>query len=148
MSRAPLARLSRLSGGLRRHAKFLRFLVAAGASVPVNIGARIVFSRWLPYEVAVLLSHLVGMVTAYVLTRLFVFGASGGSVRGELGRFAVVNVVSAALTWCVSVALVYRVFPAIGFTYRPEIVAHVLGLGVASVSSFVGHNRFSFRKPG
>lgn len=124
----------------------MRFVLAAGASVPVNIAARIMLSHWVRYEFAVLLSHGVGMLTAYVLTRWFVFAASGRSVSSELARFALVNVVSAGLTWFISVGLVYHVFPYMHFEYRPELVAHVIGLGFASVSSFIGHSRFSFRR--
>jgi len=125
--------------------RFLRFLLAAGASVPVNIAARIVLSNSVRYEIAVLLSHLVGMLTAYTLTRLFVFEKSGRPVRSELTRFAVVNIYSAAQTWVVSVGLVYWVFPRIGFETWPELVAHVIGLALASVTSFVAHSRYSFR---
>lgn len=94
---------------------------------------------------AVLLSHGVGMLTAFGLTRAFVFQASGRPVTSELGRFALVNVGSAALTWCVSVALVDWLFPWSRFVYHPELVGHVLGLAVSSISSFVGHSRYSLR---
>jgi putative flippase GtrA len=125
--------------------QFVRFVLAAGASVPVNLGARVLLSRWVPYEVALLLSHVVGMLTAWTLTRLFVFDASGRSAGSELARFAIVNVVSVAVTWCVSVGLVRHVFPTLQFAWHPELVAHLIGLGVASVTSFIGHKRFSFR---
>ena len=128
--------------------QFLRFVVAAGLSVPVNLGTRILFSRHLPYEVAIVLSHACGMVTAYVLTRLFVFERSGRSAGSELGRFALVNVVSATQTWLVAVGLVRLVFPAIGFDAQPELVAHVVALGLASVTSFYAHRLYSFGRPG
>lgn len=134
------------SGPARTEARqFVRFVLAAGASVPVNLGARVLLSNWVPFEVALLLSHGVGMLTAYTLTRLFVFEASGRSTRSELGRFAVVNIVSAAVTWCVSVGLVRVVFPILQFAHQPELIGHLLGLGAASITSFVGHKRFSFR---
>lgn len=144
----PPPRTSALAAAWIRHRQFVRFVAAAGASVPVNIGARILFSRWIDYGAAVLLAHVVGMVTAYTLTRLFVFERSGRTVRSEMGRFAVVNVFSATLTWAVSVGLVAIVFPAIGFTAAPELAGHVIGLGCASVASFAGHSRFSFRRTG
>jgi putative flippase GtrA len=122
------------------------FVLAAGASVPVNILARILISHFVRYELAVVLSHLVGMITAYTLTRLFVFEKSGRSMSSELGRFALVNVFSAALTWIVSVGLVNYVFPQVGFRLQPELTAHVIGLGLASLTSFIGHSRFSFGK--
>ena len=93
-----------------------------------------------------LVSHAVGMLTAYLLTRLFVFEESGRSVGSELSRFALVNLMSATLTWCVSVGLVNIVFPAIGFDWYAELVAHVIGLSVASVASFIGHSQFSFAR--
>ena len=112
----------------------------------MNIVARIVASHWMPYELAVLVSHGVGMLTAYTLTRLFVFETSGRTTTSELSRFALVNVLSAAITWCVSVGLVDVIFPAISFRTQPELVGHVIGLGVSSVASFVGHSRFSFAR--
>ena len=126
------------------HRRFVRFVLAAGASVPVNLAARIILSQWLEYGVAVLLAHGVGMVTAFTLTRIFVFERSGRSIRGELGRFAIVNLFSGATTWAISVSLVGYVFPAIGFHTQPELIGHIIGLGVASVTSFIGHRRFSF----
>ncbi len=126
--------------------RFVRFVLAAGASVPVNLAARVLFSSWMPFEVAVVLSHVVGMLTAYVLTRVFVFARSGRSTRSELSRFAIVNILSAAVTWLISVVLVRIAFPALGYDYYPEFVAHLCGLAVASVSSFLGHSRYSFRK--
>ena len=132
----------------RAQRRFLRFVLAAGASVPVNIAARVVLSNWVRYEIAVLLSHLVGMLTAYTLTRLFVFEKSGRKLPSELARFALVNVYSAGQTWVVSVGLVYWVFPWVGFETWPELIAHVIGLALASVTSFVAHSRDSFRNAG
>lgn len=142
------ASLASLASHWARHRQFVRFVAAAGASVPFNIGARILFSRVVPYETAVPLSHGVGMLVAYTLTKRFVFDVSGRSVRSELGRFAAVNLVSAALTWCVSVGLLRLVFPWLGFVFHPELLAHVAGLALASVSSFAGHRRFSFERKG
>ena len=127
-------------------AQFIRFVVAAGLSVPVNLGTRILFSQAMPYEIAIVLSHGCGMLTAYALTRLFVFERSGRSAPSELGRFAAVNAVSVVQTWIVAVALVRIVFPRIGFATEPELVAHAVGLGCASVTSYLGHRHYSFGK--
>jgi len=100
----------------------------------------------MPYEVALVLSHGCGMLTAYALTRLFVFERSGRSAPSELGRFAAVNLVSVAQTWVVAVGLVRLVFPRIGFEHQPELVGHVIGLACASVTSYLGHRHYSFGK--
>lgn len=126
--------------------QFARFVVAAGLSVPVNIGARVVLSWAMPYEVAVAVSHLLGMVTAYTLTRLFVFERSGHTVKREFSRFAMVNLLSLVQTWIVAVGLLRLVFPQIGFEYEPELVAHIIGLGLTAVTSFWAHRHFSFAR--
>ena len=124
--------------------QFLKFLVAAGLSVPVNLGSRVLLSRVMPYEAALVVSHLCGMLTAFLLTRRFVFERSGRRVSNELTRFALVNVLSLVMTWVVAVGLLRLVFPRIGFDIHPELVAHIAGLGLASLTSFYGHRTYSF----
>jgi putative flippase GtrA len=120
------------------------FVFVAVMSVPVNLAARVLFSRVVSYEIAVVLSHLVGMLTAYLLTRTFVFDASGRSRRSEMVRFLLINVVSLAITWGVSVGLLRLVFPAFAGLWQPGLVAHAIGLACASVSSYFGHRHYSF----
>ena len=126
--------------------RFVRFLVAAGLSVPVNLGSRVLLSQVMPYEAAIIVSHLFGMATAWGLSRLFVFDPSGRRLSGELGRFAMVNLFSVTQTWVVSVALVRLVFPRLDFHAQPELVAHAIGLATSALTSFWGHRHFSFAK--
>lgn len=125
---------------------FARFVFVAGLSVPVNLGARVLLSTLVPYEIAIVLSHLVGMATAFALTRRFVFGPSGRPVHGELLRFGLVNALSLSVTWVVSVGLVRLVFPVIGYELAPYFTAHLAGLAASSLSSYWGHRRFSFAR--
>jgi len=127
--------------------RYLRFVVAAGLSVPVNLGSRVIFSLWIPFEWALIASHLCGMFTAYMLTKVFVFERSGSPAHVELTRFAGVNVVSVTITWIVAVGLARFVFPRLGVHEYPLLIAHLAGLAVASVASFFGHRDFSFRPP-
>lgn len=98
------------------------------------------------YELAVAVAYLVGMATAFVLARLFVFERSGGTVGGEFTRFAMVNAVAFAQVWVVSVGLDRIVFPSIGFAWHPETIAHVVGVLSPVATSYVLHKRFSFRR--
>ena len=63
---------------------------------------------------------------------MFVFGASGRSVASEAWRFTLVNLVSMALVWLISVGLARVIaFPAIGFTWYADDIAHFIGVLVA-----------------
>jgi putative flippase GtrA len=124
---------------------FARFVLTGGTSAVFNALSRILFSLVFTYEQAIVLAYLVGVVTAYVLARVFVFQRSGRSAPQEFLRFALVNVVSLTQVWAVSVGLAHYLFPAIGFAWHAELVAHVIGLSSITVTSYYLHKHFSFR---
>ena len=61
--------------------QFLLFLLTGGTAAAVNFGSRILYSAWIPFSYAVILAYLTGMVTAFVLAKLFVFKASQQSMQ-------------------------------------------------------------------
>jgi putative flippase GtrA len=124
--------------------RFIPFLFAAGLSVPVNIGSRILLSLVCQYEFAVVASHLLGMAVAFTLNKVIVFSPSGRKLWSEFGRFAAVNALSLTQTWMISVGLVRLAFPLVGFEFHPELIAHIIGLALSSLTSFWGHSRYSF----
>jgi putative flippase GtrA len=124
--------------------QFLGFLLAGGVAAAVNFGSRIVYSLWFGFSVAVVLAYVTGMLTAFVLTRLFVFRDSRQPTHRSAFFFALVNLVAVAQTWAVSVALLHYVLPASGIQrFAPEI-AHAVGVAVPVFTSYLGHKRWSF----
>ena len=130
-----------LSPGLQR---FARFLLAGGTAAIVNIVSRIFINWFIPYEVAIVAAYLCGMITAYVLNKLFVFRSSDRRIAAECGRFAAVNLLSVAQMWCVSVGLARFVFPTVGFVWHPETVAHIIGVASPVYIAYLGHRYFTF----
>jgi putative flippase GtrA len=127
--------------------QFLRFLSTGGFAALVNLVSRHELSRILRFEVAVVLAYLLGMIVAYVLARRFVFQGSGRSVASEFKRFAIVNVFSFTLVWSISVGLAQYLFPAIGFVWRADDVAHFIGVLTPAVTSYFGHRAYTFSTP-
>lgn len=68
------------------------------------------------------------MTTAYILARLFVFDSKECSIGGEFTRFAIINVFALVIVWVVSVGLARSVFPAAGFTWYADDIAHAIGV--------------------
>ena len=126
-------------------ARFVRFLVTGGIAAGANILSRILLDWVVTYEIAVTLAYLVGMTTAFVLARVFVFETGAGGVRGQYLRFALVNVVAFAQVWIVSIGLDRFVFPAVGWTWHAATLAHAVGVVSPVAASYVGHRKFSFR---
>jgi len=126
-------------------AQFRRFLVTGGIAALVNLGSRYALNRVLPFVAAVVLAYLLGMVTAYVLARKYVFTESQRRHVDSSARFALVNLLGIAQTTIVSVGLADYLFPAIGFEWHAHDLAHLFGVGAPVFVSFVAHQRFTFR---
>jgi putative flippase GtrA len=90
-------------------------------------------------------AYVIGMVTAYVLNRRFIFEKSGRAAHSEVWRFTLVNVVALAQVWGVSVILERWALPTMGWTWRPEEIAHAVGVVSPVFTSYFGHRYFTFR---
>jgi len=125
--------------------QFMLFLLTGGTAAVVNFVSRIVVNQWLGYSAAIVVAYLIGMVTAFVLARLFVFTQSSQPWRRSALIFTLVNVLAVAQTWAISVGLAYYVLPRAGVTrFAPEI-AHAVGVVFPVFTSYLGHKHWSFR---
>jgi putative flippase GtrA len=125
--------------------RFVRFLLTGGCAALVNLGSRFALNTFMSFQTAVAVAYLFGVVTAYVLAKIFVFDKSGLTAATEFQRFVIVNVMSLAIVWVVSVGLAIRVFPAVGFRWQPEAIAHLIGVLSPSVISYFAHKHYTFR---
>lgn len=124
--------------------QFLRFLSTGGIAAIVNLLSRYELNKIMSFGAAVILAYLVGMITAYVLARRFVFRSSGRSVASELKRFTIVNIFSLVLVWSISVGLAKYLFPAIGFVWHADDIAHFIGVAAPAAASYFGHRAYTF----
>jgi putative flippase GtrA len=125
--------------------QFVLFLLTGGTAAAVNFFSRILYNHWLNYSTSILVAYLTGMVTAFVLFRIFVFKGSSQDLYRSALFFTLVNVIAVAQTWAVSMGMAYYVLPATGISrYAPEI-AHAVGIVVPVFTSYLGHKHWSFR---
>jgi putative flippase GtrA len=125
--------------------QFLGFLLTGGFAAAVNFASRILYNRWMDFSPAVILAYLTGMVTAFVLAKLFVFTESSQSLRRSGMFFVLVNIVAVAQTWAISMGLAYYLLPWLGVTQYVREIAHAAGVMVPVFTSYLGHKRWSFR---
>lgn len=128
-----------------RSRQFLAFLVTGGLAALVNFGSRIALTPWLGFGTSVAVAYLIGMVTAFVLARAFVFTASKQSVQRSALFFVAVNALAVLQTWGISMLLAYWALPALGVQAFVHEIAHAVGVMVPVFTSYLGHKHFSFR---
>lgn len=124
--------------------QFLAFLLTGGLAALVNFGSRIVYNRWTSFSWAVVLAYLTGMVTAFVLARLFVFADSRRPVHQAAGFFVLVNLAAIAQTWLITMGLARFVLPWLGVDRFAAEIAHAVGIAAPVFTSYLGHRRWSF----
>jgi putative flippase GtrA len=125
--------------------RFMRFLLVGGFAAALNFLSRIVLSQWLSYPLAIVGAFLVGISTAFVLSRSFVFERGAAPIRVQALWFTVVNLAALVQTLAVSLLLAHYLLPMLGITRGAETIAHAVGVAIPVLTSYIGHKRLSFR---
>jgi putative flippase GtrA len=124
--------------------RLLLFIGIGGFASLVNLVARILFDGFTSYEVAILLAFPVALTTAFLLNRALVFDASSGDWRRQYWRFLLVNLIALVQVFLISIAFARLIFPAVGFDWHAETIAHAIGLASPILTSYWAHKHFSF----
>jgi len=124
--------------------QFLAFLCTGGIAAAVNFGSRIVYNQWMGFSMAVIAAYVTGMVTAFLLVKMFVFKESKQKLHKSAAIFILVNLAAMAQTWLVSILCADYILPAVGVTNYIHEFAHAVGIAVPVFSSYIGHKRWSF----
>lgn len=130
---------------LIQNPEFIRFILVGGFAALVNFISRILLNTIYSFRVSVVIAYVIGMITAYVLTKFLVFAPSGKHPLREFTYFAIVNAVAIIQVWLISVGLAEYFFPGIEFNYYPNEIAHFIGISVPVITSYYGHKYFSFK---
>ena len=130
---------------LKANRQFVQFIMGGGVAAGANITARYWLNQYLDYELSIVLAYGVGMLTAFLIFKFLVFKArhTHRTLKESLW-FIVINLLALAQTFIVSVGLADYIFPWVHFTFYPYSVAHVIGVGIPVITSYVGHKHLTF----
>jgi putative flippase GtrA len=123
--------------------EFIRFLGIGGIAAMANLVARYFLDFIMPFEAAVVLAYMVGMVLAFFLFQRMLFGGGKADMRRVM-RFIWVNIFGATLAWAVSSIMARQVLPMIGWTWHPFEVAHLCGVAAPAITSYFLHKHYTF----
>ena len=125
--------------------QFLKFIITGGTAAVVNFISRIIINQFFSFETSVILAYLLGMMTAFLLARLYVFEKSNQSIFKEAYYFSLVNIFAILQTFVISTLLARKVFPYLNFKFYPFDIAHIIGIVFPVFTSFIGHKKLSFK---
>ncbi|MBB4375062.1 putative flippase GtrA [Bradyrhizobium sp. cir1] len=126
--------------------RFARFLIVGVLTAAVNMLARVLMSRFVPFEYAVALAFPIALTFAFAMSKVYVFQMSEVVARRQYLRFLLVYSVALVQVWLVSVGMRYWILPAIGWAYHPELVAHTVAVCSPVLMTYYAHKVFTFRQ--
>tara|TARA_Y100001968_G_scaffold141817_1_gene129647 strand:+ start:24051 stop:24473 length:423 start_codon:yes stop_codon:yes gene_type:complete len=127
--------------------QFFLFLLTGGFAAIVNVLSRMGLSFFLKFELAVLIAYGIGMITAYLLAKKFVFLTPQKSNKRSFAAFTLVNLIAVIQTWLVSMGIRIWLLQVLSTITLVDLIAHCFGVAVPIFTSFYGHKYISFREP-
>lgn len=131
-------------GKAKSLAEFALFLVLGGLAALTNLVVRYFLNFIMPFEIAVVLAYIAGMVVAFLLFGRIIFDGSEHALSRRIIRFTQVNILGAGLAWIVSVLMARFVLPAIGWDWHPLEIAHFVGVATPAFTSYFLHKHYTF----
>jgi putative flippase GtrA len=126
--------------------EFGLFLLLNGIAALVNFLSRIGFGLFMSYFWSIIAAYVLGMITAYLLCRFFLFQSTQNSTKQEIIYFIFVNLVGVAQTVIVSIVLnKYVLNHFIANSFICMETAHLVGICFPAISSYFGHKYITFR---
>ncbi|WP_102251234.1 GtrA family protein [Xanthomonas arboricola] len=126
--------------------KFLKFLLAGGTAATANFGSRILLGHVMPYVPSIVVAYLIGMITAFVLNRIFVFETASTTLAHQALWFTLINAAAVLQTVVCSLAFARWIFPLTGMDFYPETIGHAIGVAVPVFTSYAGHKALTFKE--
>ncbi len=125
--------------------QFSSFVVSGAIAAALNWGSRFLFSEFVEFEVAVVLAFIVGLLSGFILMRVFVFDGTGKPIVPQARRYVAVNLLALLQTVVISLLLARWLLPSLGIVEQAEALAHLVGVLVPVVTSYFGHKLLTFR---
>ena len=127
--------------------QFIYFLCAGGIAAIINIFTRYLLSFYFNFEISIILAFLLGMFTAYILSKKFVFINSKQSQKRSLFIFSFVNLLAIFQTLFISIIFNLILLNTFNKPILSNLISHIIGVIFPVFTSFYGHKYFSFREP-
>lgn len=125
--------------------QFIKFIAAGGTAALANFLSRISLGYFMDYVPSIIAAYLIGMITAYLICRIWVFEPSTHTLLQQISYFTLINVLAVAQTVLISLIFLKYIFIGISDLFWRESTAHFVGICVPIFTSYIGHKYVTFK---
>jgi putative flippase GtrA len=124
--------------------EFGRFVISGLMSTLGNFAGVWLFRLFAPFDTALLAGIVVGVITSFILSKVFAFDARGRTLPQAI-RFLVVYAIGCGIYWLGAMVVARaKVLQALGGN-ADEMAGVVAGAALMMVVSYFGHRFFTYR---
>lgn len=128
-----------------KNEQFVKFIIVGGIAAFVNFCSRIFLNLYFNFSISILIAYIFGMLTAFLLNKLFVFRKSNQVIYKSILYFVLVNIIAVIQIWAISKFLAEIFFPLVNISLYKYEAAHAIGIIIPIFTSYIGHLKFSFK---
>lgn len=126
--------------------EFVRYLLTGGVAAAMNFLSRIILNFWFNFSISIGIAYLIGMVTAYILKRKYVFIGTNRPIIISIVFFILINIISVVQIWAVSMIIILYILPYFEIVNMSYEIAHAFGILSTVFTTYFGHKYLSFKQ--
>jgi len=125
--------------------QFALFLFVGGTAAFINWSSRLAISSFFSFPAAVSIAYMIGMATAFMLNRLFIFKRSERPILKQARDFIIINFSFMPVVLCSSI-FIEKILRHMGMVLYTEAVAHGLSVSLPAILSFLLYKFVAFKE--
>lgn len=125
----------------------VKFLIAGGVATAINWLVRFPLSIFLPFDAAVAVAYMIGMVAGFLLYSRWVFPRTTTPLASQIGRFIAVNIAGGLAVVIVAPLLAHALEAGGLDQVAAQAIGHGLAIAVGAVINYFGHKLITFANP-
>jgi putative flippase GtrA len=125
--------------------QFFLFLIVGGVAALLHWLARILFSLWWPFPLAVAMAYVIGMSVAFLLNSFLVFKKSVRAGHKQARDFIVTNLAFFPIVWFSSLKI-REILRDLGVVFYPDAIAHAMAICLPVIGTFLIYKFFAFKE--
>lgn len=125
--------------------QFFSFILAGGIAGIVNFLSRIFYNQYINFSSSIIFAYITGMITAFTLSKKFVFKDSKQTMHNSIIYFIAINILAISQTYFLSILIACYIFPFLEIDYMKNEISHSIGIVFPIFTSYFGHKHFSFK---
>jgi putative flippase GtrA len=126
--------------------QFLSFLLVGALAAMANFGSRFAFENYFGFVGSLIAAFGVGLATAFVLNRIFVFPASGKGIRREFALFTMFNIFAFPVVVGGSFAFHHYFFSNFVSETTSKALSHGIAVILPSFVTFAAQKLYTFSR--